>query len=309
MAENKKSFVLYTDLIHTVKKLPKDKVGELFLAILGYVNDLDPPVDDVMVDLVFTPIKAQLKRDLEKWNDIKEKKSESGIKGNIKRYHPIIYRDLEKGVIDLEEALKLIKLRKTSHSDNEPRTTSQSLAKLAVNVNDTVTVNVNDNDNVIVNGIVNVNALNKTLLSKIKISDVREDYKIYVESANAFRELFTQYREEEKITIPPHLKNAIWKNWVTPIRLLIERDKYTIEDLRKVFKFLYYEREEPEPFWIKTIESVNGLRKHFSKLLIKSNGKKINGTAAGKTIASDNIKRRAFEKIFGAKMPTGVQED
>ena len=39
MAENKKSFVLYTDLIHTVSKMPNDKAGELFKHILMYVND------------------------------------------------------------------------------------------------------------------------------------------------------------------------------------------------------------------------------------------------------------------------------
>ena len=56
MAENKKSFVLYADLIHTVKKMPKEKAGELFLTILSYVNDEQPVVDDMLVDLVFEPI-------------------------------------------------------------------------------------------------------------------------------------------------------------------------------------------------------------------------------------------------------------
>lgn len=60
MAENKKSFVLYADLIHTVKKMPKEKAGELFLTILSYVNDEQPVVDDMLVDLVFEPIKRQL---------------------------------------------------------------------------------------------------------------------------------------------------------------------------------------------------------------------------------------------------------
>ena len=46
MAEDKKSFLLYADLIHTVKKLPKEKIGDLFLTILEYVNDTNPIVDD-----------------------------------------------------------------------------------------------------------------------------------------------------------------------------------------------------------------------------------------------------------------------
>mgnify|MGYP003647081673 CR=1 FL=1 len=68
MADGKKSFILYCDLIHVVKKLPKDKAGELLVTILEYVNDLNPVVQDFTVDLVFEPIKQQLKRDLIKWD-------------------------------------------------------------------------------------------------------------------------------------------------------------------------------------------------------------------------------------------------
>lgn len=67
MASGKNSFVLYCDLIHVVKKLPKDKAGELLITILEYVNDLNPVVQDFTVELVFEPIKQQLKRDLIKW--------------------------------------------------------------------------------------------------------------------------------------------------------------------------------------------------------------------------------------------------
>lgn len=81
MAEDKKSFLLYADIIHTVRKMPKDKAGELFLTILSYVNDENPVVDDVIIDLVFEPIKQQLKRDLKKWEDFRKKQSERGSKG------------------------------------------------------------------------------------------------------------------------------------------------------------------------------------------------------------------------------------
>lgn len=78
MAENKKSFLLYCDLIHTVKKLPKDKQGELFITILEYVNDMNPEVKDLNVDLVFEPIKRQLKRDLIKYEGKKKQWSDAG---------------------------------------------------------------------------------------------------------------------------------------------------------------------------------------------------------------------------------------
>ena len=69
MAENKKSFMLYVDLIHTVKKLDKSKVGELFIHILEYVNDLNPVTNDLIIEIAFEPIKQQLKRDLRKYED------------------------------------------------------------------------------------------------------------------------------------------------------------------------------------------------------------------------------------------------
>ena len=83
MAENKKSFVLYSDMMSMVEKLPPDKAGMLFLHILKYVNDLNPVSDDVLVDIAFEPIKMQLKRDLTKWGAKKEKQSEGGKLGMV----------------------------------------------------------------------------------------------------------------------------------------------------------------------------------------------------------------------------------
>jgi hypothetical protein len=61
--------------------MPQDKAGILFLTILEYVNDLNPIVDDILVDLCFEPIKQQLKRDLATWDKFKEKQSLNGKKG------------------------------------------------------------------------------------------------------------------------------------------------------------------------------------------------------------------------------------
>lgn len=88
MADNKKSFVLYADLISVVKKLVEaDRVnktnygGELFLIILEYVNDLNPIPVDFIIELAFEPIKLQLKRDLVKWSEFREKQSVNGARG------------------------------------------------------------------------------------------------------------------------------------------------------------------------------------------------------------------------------------
>lgn len=81
MAENKKSFILYTDLIHTVREMPKSKQADLFMAILGYVNDENPEVKDLVVRVAFEPIKQQLKRDLKRWENFREKQSQFGKMG------------------------------------------------------------------------------------------------------------------------------------------------------------------------------------------------------------------------------------
>ena len=81
MATNKKAFVLYTDIIETVKQLDNEKTGELFKHILSYVNDEDPVTDDVIINLVFTPIKLQLKRDLKKYECRADRSRENGKKG------------------------------------------------------------------------------------------------------------------------------------------------------------------------------------------------------------------------------------
>ena len=48
MAENKKGFVLYADLIHTVKLLEDEQAGKLFKHVLSYVNDENPVCDDIV---------------------------------------------------------------------------------------------------------------------------------------------------------------------------------------------------------------------------------------------------------------------
>lgn len=144
MATGKNSFVLYTDLIHTVEKMPDDKAGLLLKHILAYVNDLNPETDDLIVQLTFEPIKQQLKRDLKKWESELSEKSEGGQWGNLKRWHKDIYLRAKKDNLSLTDAMRLVSESIPSDTD-----TIQSLpiASIAVSVNDSVSVS----DNVSVN--------------------------------------------------------------------------------------------------------------------------------------------------------------
>lgn len=137
MAEDKKSFLLYTDLIHTVNKMPNDKAGELFKHILSYVNDLNPETEDLIIQLTFEPIKQQLKRDLLKYKESIIDKSNAGKLGNLKRWHKDLYDKVIDNQLELDNALNIAESRKVSHTDN---VRSQPIAKIAVNDN----VNVND---------------------------------------------------------------------------------------------------------------------------------------------------------------------
>jgi len=132
MAEDKKSFLLYADLIHTIEQMPKEDAGELFLHILKYVNDQNPTSDNLIVKLTFEPIKQQLKRDLKVWEQSKIEKSEAGILGNLKRWHNDLYLQVIDNQLSLSQASELVAQRQGA---------IKNVANIAVTVNDTVTVN------------------------------------------------------------------------------------------------------------------------------------------------------------------------
>lgn len=83
MAEGKRSFVLYCDLLGVVEKLSDDDAGKLMKHLLQYVNDLEPVAPSTLIDIVFEPIRQHLKRDLVRWSGICEKRKISGSKGGI----------------------------------------------------------------------------------------------------------------------------------------------------------------------------------------------------------------------------------
>ncbi len=85
MAENKKSVLLYCDIIHTVNVLTNEEAGILFKHYLAYINDLDPEPPDRTTQIVFEPIKQNLKRDLLKWEKKSEKNADIAKESWIKR--------------------------------------------------------------------------------------------------------------------------------------------------------------------------------------------------------------------------------
>ena len=168
MVESKKSFVLYTDLISVVEKLVvKDRenktnyAGELFLHILQYVNDKEPIPIDFIIEMAFEPIKNQLKRDLEKYETVKERRREAGRKGGIKS---------GENRVKQSEANEAIASK-----------TKQSEANEAVNVNDNV------NDNVIL------------LEKETKEKKIKKEFPLEKFSEEETDELTTEFGERKKV--------------------------------------------------------------------------------------------------------------
>jgi len=127
MAENKKSFVLYADLIKSIEHLTNEEKGILFNHLLEYVNDKNPVLQDRLVLTAWKPIEMQLKRDLKKFEEVKSKRSDAGKRSAELR------------------ALKLSEQNSTNSTSVE--SVQQTSTNSTVNVNDTVNVNVNDTVN------------------------------------------------------------------------------------------------------------------------------------------------------------------
>jgi len=186
MAENKKSFVLYADLIHTVKKMPNDKAGELLKHILSYVNDENPETDDLIIQLTFEPIKQQLKRDLKRYEEKKKKWSEAGKRSAEVRKK--------------QRTLTNVKKRSTD---------------LTVNDNDNVNVNVSVNDNV--NNIEDRKSdFKKSLFPFLEIYDkelLKEFYEYWTEHGEKDR----KFRKEKQKSFNTELRLKTWfknqENW------------------------------------------------------------------------------------------------
>jgi hypothetical protein len=80
MADNKKSFIAYSDWYGMFNALPNEVAGELIKHIFAYVNDENPTSDNFIINALFEQVKATLKRDLVKWEEQREQRSIAGKK-------------------------------------------------------------------------------------------------------------------------------------------------------------------------------------------------------------------------------------
>ena len=144
MAENKKSFVLYADLIKSIEHLTYEEKGILLTHLLEYVNDMNPILTDRLILTAWKPIELQLKRDLKKFEEVKAKRSVAGKRS----------AELRALKNDEQEATNSTSVESVEQTPTNPTD------------NDNVNDNVTDNVNVINNNTINFDKLLSFLNSK-----------------------------------------------------------------------------------------------------------------------------------------------
>ncbi len=137
MELEKKSFVLYADLISTVEILNDKQRGDLFLCILKFVNQQEFQIEDIAVKVALEPVKLQITRDSKKYEAKKKAQSLAGKRS----------ADIRKSSKsdDIEISTKLKNVEVTSTNLKHVEVTSTNLTD-----NGNGTDNVNENDKVII---------------------------------------------------------------------------------------------------------------------------------------------------------------
>ena len=189
MATGKKSFVLYSDLIHVVRKLPREIRGDLFLIILEYVNDHLDIVQameevDILLSVTFEPVKQQLKRDLKKYEQKQVQRSEAGKRS---------------------AELRAVKQTEQTSTVVESRST-----------NSTVNVNVNDNGNVLSKDNINTPIPPKEKTWKTDFEIYKSElFDVYNSLLFDSEFISTQERLNPNVNIQLTLEKSVLNFWAT----------------------------------------------------------------------------------------------
>lgn len=139
MAENKKSIIIYCDLIHTINELSDEEAGKVFKHLLSYVNDLNPEPPDRLTQIVFEPIKQQLKRDLKTWEKKKGSRSMAGKIGGLASAEARVKQ--KQAIVEFASN---IQAKASKANDGQANQAVTDNVNVNVNVNGNVTDNVKE---------------------------------------------------------------------------------------------------------------------------------------------------------------------
>lgn len=264
MAENKKSFVLYADIISTFEELEDVEAGLLIKHLLRYVNDQNPEPPNRLIKLIFEPIKQQLKRDLNKWEGIKDKRSEAG-----------------KASAEARKLLKQQILTNSTHvksvEQNEQVSTNPT-----VSVNDNVNVSVNVNDTV---SVINKEKDKKKIVSASPTPSKR------IRTIDDFKEIARLSFETNNCIF----SNDFKKEWLK----LIQSKKWKSKEQSAIDASLKKLMKYEEPFSQSLVENAiageyqgvtfSDTDNHYQKFKNQTNGITKNITTADKTQSRNNM--------------------
>lgn len=134
------SFVLFTEQKEILNKLSDEQAGKIFKAIFEYATNGEIPKDikdDLVLDIVFTTLKQTIDRNQEKWQEIKQKRSEAGKKHKGNQY---TNNGTDKNEM---EQMEQMEQNGTNGTNN-----------VSVSVNDNVSVSVSGSGSVINNNVI-----------------------------------------------------------------------------------------------------------------------------------------------------------
>ena len=196
MADNKNSFVVYTDIKETLDDLTDEQVAALFRGMVDYQITGEDPKFSGALKYVFIPIRQQMDRNNTKWERKKAVRAEAGRQGGIRS-----------GEVRRAKAENEANEANASQSkQNEANEANE-----AVTVNGTVTVNVNGNGTVTVSDGSDVEALSSSLISYLNEKS-GGSYKPTDEITDRIGELFAAgYTEADMIRVIDS-KVAEWKD-------------------------------------------------------------------------------------------------
>lgn len=85
MAENKNSFIIYTDWKQDFEFLTDEEAGKLIKHLLRFASDENPCMEneDRLLQFAAQKMKAVMKKDLKKYEAVIQKRSEAGKKGGV----------------------------------------------------------------------------------------------------------------------------------------------------------------------------------------------------------------------------------
>jgi len=290
--EGKKSFTAYCDWIETFEELNDEEAGKLVKHLFRYVNDQNPEPPDRITKLLFSPIKATLKRDLKKWEYKREQNKANAKKRWNKNDATECDRissdannavsvsvsdrdsDREVNIPTLDAFLDYAKSKEPLIVESDVRYKYEAWkendwkdakGKLIKNWKTKLMNSMKyfDKHKSIQEGYKQVELINLDKeQTKERIDD--ENEKLQFRMAKAINEYSIEFHKANNIPIGYDVTNVKAGEEMEYIAKLLE--SYEEEFIGKVIKWLWIDKENGETFWRKHVINAEKFHKKFEKM-------------------------------------------